>query len=880
MDQVGDVAGSTKPRLARAPLAPVAAAMALGIVAGRYLEWPVGIFATVAAAGVMMAIVFVRREHLRPIAAVAAGAAIFALAAVYAHIAYYTISRDHIVNYTDGSPMPATIRGQIVSSPAIVEDEGIASAGYRRPPRTVFLLEASAIRATTSQPTGPAKVEWLPVSGLVRATIREEAPALAAGQEVELVGTIGRVRGPDNPGQVDWSASARINHTLVWISVPVSDGAAVNREVGRSAVARCYWHIRAAIRQHLNNCGDAEDGRLVNALIIGERHPAMRQLNQDMVRAGTVHYLSISGDHLAIFLGFLYLLCRVSLLTPRRSAIIVLVILTAYMVLAEPNPPLWRSAIMAAALCLSVIFSRQRSALNALSAAAVILLALDPLQLFSAGFQLSFGIVAGMVLMHGPLRDLLFGRFLRRRGLMVFRREHRVRRWLHFTGANWAIAAVTVSTNAYIVSAPLVAYHFGLFSPYASVLSLLLAPLVTAVLVPGYISTALAWPMPNLSAVMGDLAGRAADLLTWAVGACNHLPGLCFDIRPVGVWWVPLCYAAIAVILLHRRLPRGRVWAGAAAAILIAAIVWTQWPAPRQRAAELDVLAVGDGQCIILRGPSGLTCIIDAGTKSDLDVYQQVLGPFIQHERLPAPAMAMVSHANTDHYSALAALVERTGLDKLYLSDYFRPPPAHAGPAPATMPATAGGQPSTHPSPRTSRNSSPDAVAVGMLALMRASDVEVVHIRAGDTVALDGSTTIEALWPPGERREDLTVNDTSLVLLVTCNGQRVLLSGDGEAVPQAALAAQFAKSGGPAAEVLVMPHHGSWRPTLPAFVAAVRPTHVIISNSHEPRPPANNKDAADFHARLKAEHFLYSTARNGWIQVRFGGGKIEVRTMR
>ena len=54
-----------------------------------------------------------------------------------------------------------------------------------------------------------------------------------------------------------------------------------------------------------------------------------------------------------------------------------------------------------------------------------------------------------------------------------------------------------MSLAASLASVPLVAFHFGLFSPYAPLLSLLLAPLVAAILVPSYLALALAWPMPN-----------------------------------------------------------------------------------------------------------------------------------------------------------------------------------------------------------------------------------------------------------------------------------------------------------------------------------------------------------------------------------------------
>ncbi len=62
----------------------------------------------------------------------------------------------------------------------------------------------------------------------------------------------------------------------------------------------------------------------------------------------------------------------------------------------------------------AVIVRRRHAAANALAAAAIILLAIDPLEAFTAGFQLSFAIVGGLILLHRSVRRLLFGPLLHR----------------------------------------------------------------------------------------------------------------------------------------------------------------------------------------------------------------------------------------------------------------------------------------------------------------------------------------------------------------------------------------------------------------------------------------------------------------------------------
>ncbi|MCK4601503.1 MAG: ComEC/Rec2 family competence protein, partial [Phycisphaerae bacterium] len=436
-----------------------------------------------------------RRRHLHLATAFAVGVCVFAVGAVHVRYVYFAVPDNHVVTYTKSTSILATLCGRIVTSPQIYEDT--AELGYRRPPRTAFLLEARSIRTQAG---------WEETTGLVRVTIDEPNERLAAGQDVELLGWLGRFRGPSNPGQFDWSAAMRDKQVLARMTVKSADGATVLGNRDRPWYVSAFWRLRASARQHWSSCGDLQSGRLLNALIIGERHPVLRRLNRTMVRAGIAHFLSISGLHLGVFLSFIYLLCRLARLTPRRAGIVVLVILAVYVLLAESRPPLLRSAIMAAFLCIAVIFYRRYAALNALAAAAILLLAIEPLQIFQAGFQLSFVIVAGLVLLHRPVRELIFAHWIRRRGLMVFRGEHGTRRWLYHNAADWLMSGITMCIVAYVVAAPLVAWHFGLFSPYAALLSAAFFPLVLAVLLPGYLSIALAWPMPNLSYSIGRIA--------------------------------------------------------------------------------------------------------------------------------------------------------------------------------------------------------------------------------------------------------------------------------------------------------------------------------------------------------------------------------------
>ncbi len=802
--------------------------MAAGIVMGRYAPLPIGIWAAAGIAAFLAAAITLRREHLRILTAAAIAGAIFFASAAWAALSYYRIPENHIVTFSYEGSVLATVRGRVISTPQLQESQ----APYQQPPKTTFLLDADAIRS--------ADGAWLTTTGPVRITVGEPVHDLAGGRQVELVGSLQRPRPPGNPGQYDWRSADRYKGILVRFFVPGADGVRTLKPASGNWLTSLWRQARLTARRHLDSCGAEDDTVLLEALVLGERDPALRELNRVMVEAGIAHFLSISGLHLGIFLGFIYWLCRLLTFSPRRSAWAVLIILAGYVLLAEARAPLLRSAIMAAAICIAVISNRNVSTFNAMAAAAIILLVIDPLQIFRAGFQLSFGIVTGIVVLREPIRQLLFGQWLRKRGLMVFRDEHRARRWLYYRGGDWLISLISISISAYVASAPLVAYHFGRFCPYAPVLSILLLPAMVAVLVPAYISMTLAFLTPNLAAAVGSLAASAAGLMRYLAMLTKHLPGLSIDLFVIPEWCAALFYLAAGLWVVSRK--SRLVFSAAAVATLgvIISIAVTQLPAPTPPNGQLHILDVAHGAMTLLHAPDGKTYIFDAGTLAPFDAYDQVLRPFLRAKRLPSPEAVFISHANIGHYNAIPALLARRAPRRVYLNEFFA----------------------------LREDAAPDVRE--LLADFERRGVRIVRLRAGQTVALDSKITVEVLWPPPDETMKLDINNSSLVLRIVSGPRSVIIPGDiGEPAESSLAKLQPEKIH---ADVLILPHHGSASKTLKTFINAVGPDILIQSNSYHPAPEE----------LLKAigERKHYATFRDGWIGLTLSRDKLVVETMR
>lgn len=199
---------------------------------------------------------------------------------------------------------------------------------------------------------------------------------------------------------------------------------------------------------------EGENRAVVEAMSVGERRALNPSLREAYARSGASHLLAVSGLHVGIlFLALNGLLFALPLLRGghRLRSLLAALLIWLYAALCGASPSVLRAAWMFSALQFALAFSLRYHGLNILFGAAVVMLLLEPMQLFDISFQLSFLAVAAILSWGVPLLGGLRNRTLR------------------------GIAALfCVGGVAALATAPLVALRFGLFSPVGVVLNPLL----------------------------------------------------------------------------------------------------------------------------------------------------------------------------------------------------------------------------------------------------------------------------------------------------------------------------------------------------------------------------------------------------------------------
>jgi len=285
------------------------------------------------------------------------------------------------------------------------------------------------------------------------------------------------------------------------------------------------------------------------AMLLGEKAVLSTEQENAFLRSGTFHVFSISGLHVGVIAMALHSV-GVMLRAPRRLAMVITVVLLwLYVQVTGASTPAQRALLMIACLLTSRAFHLPGNALAALAASALITLLLDPLQLFSTGFQMSYSVVVALILMGAPLGERWLERW------QPFRLGPRPEwRWWH-QSINWsgrkAIGAVAGCWTAFLASAATAIGFFGLFSPGAFPANLLILPLASLAIVAGFLSllTGLVglWPF---CALFNAAAAMLIIAIDWLLRHGSTLPGMYFPAHFRADWLTPASLALMTTLMI------------------------------------------------------------------------------------------------------------------------------------------------------------------------------------------------------------------------------------------------------------------------------------------------------------------------------------------
>ena len=807
-------------RTIRATFSPIIAltlAFMAGVLLTHYLALPGTIILLVAVFCVGGAIWGLTRNRRR-LSIFSVLALWLTLGGLSYHVRYQRCPVDDIVHYSWPKPMLVRVRAQVVQNSHWAESK----SPWPADPSQYFSVEVSQIQTTKG---------WVRGSGLLQVRVKRPFRTRTRGQRLEMLGMLSRYRGPRNPGEFDWQQHQRFEGKLSRLTV--ENGAVMRRLPSAKSSKGFFARLSEGFSSVLTDEEfSPETNSLLKAMVLGERDLAFRRLNEAFQKTGLFHFLCVSGLHLGILAGFIWFIGQIIGLGRRTNAALVMAAVIFYALLVPARAPIMRACIVVSLLCLAEITGRWTHKLHTLALAALLVLLWRPAEIFNIGFQLSFIIVAALLILCPRLTRLLLGeqvvRWTTNPGIHPRAQVRQFGLWLWA----WLIRLFSTCLIAWFVAAPLILYYFGWFNPWAPFYSVIVAPLAVATVVSGYITAVVGTLFPLLAEALRSVSLSFADafyntavVLSKIPGIIQHLPAPPAPLMAAFYIWLILLAVRPRLRLRYNTSFLSRAWMIPPFLAFLVVYFWSSGPVKPNETLALHLLDVGNGQVCIVELPNGPSLAFDAGSMNIPDLSSRTIMPFLRSRHLRRLDGLVISHPNWDHYSSAADLITQAQVPVIIISPYF----------------------------------TSDADRKGLFELFN-SNAGTATVSSGERLWDSGDARTEVLWPPANPNQapNLEPNDSSLVVCLSYAGRRILLPGD---ISLAAQRLLLANGTDLQADVLVWPHHGAMVRTTAQFFQAVNPTILLVSCD---RIRAQRIRQAD-NSALLGQRPCYSTAENGTL---------------
>ncbi|MGI9102860.1 MAG: ComEC/Rec2 family competence protein [Terriglobales bacterium] len=657
------------------------------------------------------------------------------------------------------------------------------------------------------------------------------------GERLRFAAKLREPRNFGNPGAWDYRTYLADGGVSALASVR-SDRVELLPGFSGSRASEWRYRARRSVLARIHALWTPRSAALIDAMVIGDKAGIDRDTRTAFQRTGVFHILVVSGMNVGMLAVVIFWVLRRLRVSDVVSSALTVAASFGYAALTDLGAPILRATLMLSVYLGARLLYRERAVSNALGAAALVLLAMDPRALFDASFQLTFVSVVAIAAIGVPLLERTSQPYRRAISnldetgfdpalaprVAQFRLDLRlIRDRLKKLVGRWLASAITsgfvrivlaaydllvISTVAQVALALPMTVYFHRATVLGLPANLVVVPL-TGVLMPaslaavglGYVSPWLAKPTVLITTL-------ALDGITGSVRVLGGLRAA--DWRLASPSLAMAAFAALALVFCIWAMRRRRIVAIAGMAALGASALLLSIVPPRPilrpGVTEFTAIDVGQADSTLVVTPGGKTLLIDAAGSlgprhSEFDFGEDVVSPYLWSRGITRLDAVVLTHAHSDHLGGMSSIIAN-----------FRPHELWVGPNALTPPLTA--------------------------LLRRASSygAAVVRRAGGDSFEF-GEARFEVLSPPRDWQLGAKPrNDDSLVFLIRYRNTAALLEADAEKKIERLLLQQQ-----PRAALLKVAHNGSLTSSAPELLDAIGPGYAVISVGYRnsfrhPRP--------------------------------------------
>lgn len=660
------------------------------------------------------------------------------------------------------------------------------------------------------------------------------------GRKISCTGSFEAFEGELNPGQFDANAYYK-NEGYTGI-LDAKDIRLVKEEESFSPDIYLHRLNLAISEKYKKILGDKNAGSL-SAMVLGDKRGLDEEIKELYQENSISHLLSISGLHISLLGGAVFLFLRrlkVSFSFPLITSSIILIIYGAFTGFSVSTS---RAIVMMSVLFISFVIGKSYDLPSGLALAALILIVMNHRVIYQSGFLLSFFAVIGIFYIMPELLYIFKVDIYHKRGIIK--------------GLHLLLASIISSISILLATLPIVLNNFYEVSLTGILLNIIVIPLMSLVVITGLLGGFVALVSETVGSFILGITHYILNLYTLFCRLGDRLTFLRLIIGKPDKWQIVLYYLLLVIVFyflalkrrenklrsLKNNLPEG--YNTSKRIVVTGLMTFTSFLiiAYKPREFSINMLDIGQGDCFVVNDGNNDIYISDCGSTTVQNVGKTRLLPFLKSKGWGKVDTIFISHMDKDHVNGVNDLLKcaEITIGRIIISASYKSDKLNCA----------------------------ELEELKELAKMR--DIKLFYMKKGDEI-VGKDISFRCIYPTGE--EDIKdQNEASIVMRMDYKGLSMLFTGDIAGSTEEKII-EGSDEDILDCDILKVCHHGSKNSSTDDFLKKVSPKLYLISCGLMNRYGHPHRDAL---SRMTEEGGrILRTDHMGGTQIKLADGKFII----